>query len=248
MEVVPNNGYMYRMYANALIECKQPTAATTAYLQAWKWGGLNTPSKVSKLSTLLLNASRWHEAVDVVDPWRGRPDVTPELLNQLGVAQAQLGQDAAAEAAYRQCVERFPDYTYAHFGWAEFLQKRGAVEEAAAQDVAGLTRQPTNVPALERLAWNYTHSPDLQAHTNAEELARQAVRLTNGRDLDSLNLFAFTQAVNGQWEEAIATALQAQEIAEKIGGHSAEAIGCRARLECYRHRSLHYGEAPEALR
>ena len=236
--VVQPSGRLYHLLGDALLEQHQPAEATTAYLRAWRLGGLGTRETVLPLSTLLLNAARWPEATEILTPWRDRNDATPDLLNNLAVALTNMGQADAALPVYQRCVERFPDFVLAHFGLAALLQAKGEVGAAAAQDEAGLGLRPDWVPALTRLAWNYTHSDNLEAHESAQVLAQQAVKLTGGHEVNSLNVLAFTQAVNGRWEDAAETAAKALEVATATGESSEEIAHCRQRLECYERRQL----------
>ena len=237
-QVVKPSGRVFHLLGDAWMEEKQPAKATTAYLQAWRLGGLNSSETILPVSAMLISAGRWSEALQMLSPWRDRSDATPGLLNNLALVLAKNGRGDEALSIYRSCAERFPKFALAHFGMAELLQAQGRWEEASAQDAAGLTLQPDWLPALNRLAWNYTHSDDLPTHESAQAIAQQAVRLTQGRDASSLSVLAYTQAVNGHWEEAADTAAHALEI---VTG-SAEAEGkvgyLRRCLECYRRKEL----------
>lgn len=236
--VVRPSGRLFHLLGDAWLEAKQPAKATAAYLQAWQLGGLNSRETVLPLSVLLLRAGQWHKAVEVLTPWRSQADATPELLNNLALALVQDGRGDEALPVYQTCVQRFPNFALAHFGLAELLQARGEPNEAAAQDAAGLTLRPDWLPALNRLAWNYTHSDDLPTHESAQAIAQQAVVLTQGRDVGSLNILAYTQAVNGRWDEAVATAQRALELVTASAHAGSTVDNEQRRLEFYRRRQL----------
>ena len=232
------SGRLCQLFGDALLESGQPERATALYLQSWELGGLNNEASALLLGALLLKASRWHEAVAVLLPWSERPGASADLLSSLGAALVNDQRVAEAQEVYERCVRRFPSFAPGHFGLAAVLQTRGLVGEAAAHDEAGLNLQPDHAPALTRLAWNYTHSGDLSAHDSAEVLAQHAVALTAGRDLNSLNVLAFTQGVRARWEEAVHTAEKAVALAEGEDARSEEAAKCRERLARYRQRQL----------
>ena len=82
-----------------------------------------------------------------------------------------------------------------------------------------LAHQPDSVPALNRLAWLLaTHSDDsVRNGTDALRFATRACQLTANNDPLSLNSLAAAYAETGQFEQAVATAQRALELATTSG-------------------------------
>ena len=232
--VVQPSGRLYHLLGDTLVEANQPRRAEAAYRHL----ALLSLETGEPLGALLLKEGRWTEAAEVLGPWRDRPEATAEVLNNLAVALGNSERPEEALAVYRRCVDRFPNYALAHFGLAEMLQTRGDTLGSAAQDEAGLSLRADWIPALTRLALDYTQSGDPQTRASALVLAQHAVALSGGENLGSLNALAFAQAVNGQWDQAVRTAGTAVELANRSGASSVVAEGYRERLESYRQKRL----------
>ena len=230
--VVPPSSRMSHLLADALLDSHEPQKAMIVYRELWQRGTLES-DKVELLSTLLLRAGDWPEAIKLLGPWSDRPEATPSSLNNLGYALRKVGRNEEALAAYQHCVTRFPNYATAHFGLAELLHSQGDAAEADVQDAAGLSLQGDCVPALLRLAWDRAHSADRLTQESALYTAQRVVDLTDGHDLGGLNVLAFTQAVNGDWQQSVSTAGLAVKLATQTGCPAAETTKVRARLENY---------------
>ena len=237
VSVVQPTPRLYHLLGDALVEAKQPEKALTVYRRLWRLRQVNDEMMVA-LSTLLLQKGSWSEAIDLLAPWSHRPDPSPGLLTNYAFALKRAGRDDEALAVYQRCIARYPGYAVARFGLADLFQARGDINEAAAQDAEGLALQGDWLPALIRLSWNDAHGTDPQTRESATVLAQRAVDLTRGNDLGSLNVLAFTQAVNGRWRQAVETGGKALELASRAGGGAAEAAKCRERLESYRQNRL----------
>ena len=231
-KVVAPSPRVYHLLADAWLEAHETQKATAVYRLLWQTGALES-DKTELVGTLLLQADDWSEAIGVLDPWTKRAEATPSSLNNLAYALRKAGRDEEAVAAYRRCMERFPNYARAHFGLAELLHAQGNTGEADVQDAAGLTLQGDCVPALIRLARDRAHEADRSVQQSALSSAQRAVDLTGGRDLGGLNVLAFAQAVNGNWQQAVNTADQAVELANRAGKPAEETARTRAQLEDY---------------
>ena len=237
IKVVQPTPRLFHLLGDALVETHQLDKAVEVYLRLRDMGASNEET-TSALSTLLLRTGRWSDAIATLRPWRDRPDITADLLNNYAFALNHAGQADEALAVYRQCVTRFPDYALSHFGLAEMLATRGDLNGSAEQDAAGLTLQNDWLPALIRLAWDYAHGTDKQTLASSLGLAQRAVDLTGGRDPGSLNVLALAQAANGEWTQATATADRALDLATHLGAVPQEAAKYQARLEAYQRKEL----------
>lgn len=150
---------------------------------------------------------------------RAAPDEETVLCN-LARTLARLGRAQEAAEAYRRCARANPRSGAAALGLADTLLGLGQSAQAAAAYDATLQLQSTCIPALTRLAWLLASGVgnELPADpTRALALAERAVALSRGTDMDSLDALAVAQAVNGQWEQATATARQALAAAQHSG-------------------------------
>lgn len=225
------------LLGNAEIESKHFDKATDAYWKAWQLGSTSNATILS-LGTLLLREKRYQETAEVLAPASERADATADLLNDLALAQANSGQKDKALGTYQLCTERFPRYALARFGWAELLQKSGDLAESAVQDEAGLALCVDWLPALRRLAWDYSHSADPQTRELALKFAERAMQVSGGREPGSLNVLAFALGANGRWPEAVAAATAAMETVKTAGGSAGSTTACQVRLDCYRQGRL----------
>ena len=237
VSVVKPTPRLFHLLGDALVDTNQPGKALAIYRHLWRMGGLTEETAIP-LSTLLLRDKNWPETIAVLRPWENRADTTPGLLNNLAYALENSGHTDEALAVYQRCVERFPDYALAHFGLAELLQARGDINAAVVQDMAGLSLRADWLPALNRLALDYAQSTDPQTQASALALAVHADEITGGRDISSLNVLAFAQAANGNWEQAMGTAAKVMETATQTGRATAEVDKYRAQLESYRQKRL----------
>jgi tetratricopeptide (TPR) repeat protein len=152
-----------------------------------------------------------------------------------GIALAAQEQLDAALAEYGKALEIKPDYAEARINLGNALHRLGRAPEAVAQWGEVVRRQPNNASVLSQLAWVLATSPEAAVRNGARavELAQRAVQLRGGGNLNDLDALAAACAEAGRFDEAVATAQQAQAFASRQGKTSLAAV-FETRIKLYR--------------
>jgi tetratricopeptide (TPR) repeat protein len=139
----------------------------------------------------------------------------PELHLFLGHALASQHKYDAAEKQFAQCVRLAPKLPAGHFQWALTLVARHKTADAISHYRAALQLDPDLAEALNNLAWLLAASPDPRLRHGAEavQLASRACALTHTNDAIKIGTLANACAEAGRFEEAVAWAKKAREVA-----------------------------------
>jgi tetratricopeptide (TPR) repeat protein len=165
------------------------------------------------------NALRQKGLVDEsIRQFRSAVQIEPsyaEAHHNWGVAL--LGKGLPEEAIYHfeQAVLIDPNLANDHQLLGDLLVQKGRPQEAIAHYEAVLRIQPANLQTLNNLAWVLATSPRASVRDGARalELARQAGRLSEGRNPAVLETLAAAFAEAGKFAEAVATVRSALELA-----------------------------------
>lgn len=146
----------------------------------------------------------------------------PEALFELGEALRGWPESAAGAATILARIERIlPRRTEERllFAQAVRLQREFRTREAVALYRRQLALNPTATSAMANLAWVLAATTDenVRDPAAAAELARQAVALSEGRDLFALNALAAAQAAQGDFVGAERHVRAALALAEAAG-------------------------------
>ncbi len=157
-------------------------------------------------------AMRYYEAVLRLDP----DDV--KALYNLANAWAAAEQPQAAESQYRRVLAEAPGHVEARVNLAELLQRRGRFREAVSVLRDGPDRGPGNSVLMNNLAWLLAAAPDDRCRDGAEALriARQLCDQSGATGPRTLDLLAAAHAETGGFDDAIATALAAIQLAQEL--------------------------------
>jgi tetratricopeptide (TPR) repeat protein len=204
----------------------------------------------NNLAMLLANDGRTDEAIFHTRIALGiHPDDAP-AENNLGATLARRGQIDEAIVHFRQAVKIKPDYAQAHESLARALAMRGLNDEvnehlqlarllrALAERRELLQSRPDDVALLSETAWALATNPNksIRNGTEAVELARRAVRVSDGRQPAVLGALAAAYAEAGQFADAVQTAEQALALATSEN-KVALADALRAQIKLYRAES-----------
>lgn len=165
------------------------------------------------------------------------------------LGQAHLRRGAAGEAveAFRTTLRIEPKHVRACSELAYLLAQRGDYEVAAATLRDGLSHSPADIRLANDLAWLLATCPEADVRNGTEALllasnACQAAGQPHPRLLDTL---AAALAEAGRFDDAVATATQAADLAAAAGQTElAEVIRERAKLYA---ASQPYRESPPAV-
>ena len=191
----------------------------------------------SNLGNAMLALNRPSEAIEHLQrAVQLQPNlVTP--LYDLGNALAQAGRLPEAIEQFREAVRRQPEYPNAQLNLVLSLAQAGKFREAIEQGRRAIELIPRDVKILRLVAWIMsTHeSTEGGDPTPAVELAERACTLTGRRDIACLDTLAAAYASAGRFDDAVATAKEAWQMAQAAGqGSQAEDI--HIRLQLYRDR------------
>jgi protein O-mannosyl-transferase len=165
-----------------------------------------------------------------------RPEFA-EAQNNLGNSLLQKGRLDEAVAHLRKALEIQPDYAQAHYNLGNALLLKGEVEEAILQFQKALAIQPDSMEprrTLAGIAWRLATSPNptLRNGTRAVDLARQTDQLARGSDPMMAAILAAAYAEAGQFDQAVAAARRAMELATRQN-NAAMVAAIREQLKCY---------------
>jgi Tfp pilus assembly protein PilF len=158
-----------------------------------------------------------------------------QARRNLAALLTQRGEFAAAEAEYQSLLADEPGEYLDHLGLSGLLAAQGRVEEYIKELGETIRLNPDCVEALNNLAWALATSPHagVRDGPRAVSLAQHACELTQFRRTIFIGTLAAACAEAGRFDEAIATAQQACDVAAKNGETN---LGQRNRelLELYR--------------
>jgi protein O-mannosyl-transferase len=147
----------------------------------------------------------------------------------------------AADEQFAQSACLAPNDPMPHFRWALALVARHKNADAIAQYRAALQIQPDFPDALSNLAWLLAASPDAQLRNGAEavDLAARACALTQGAEATKLGALANACAEAGRFDEAVAWAQKASEIALAHGQTNVAAQNLELKKLYQTHHAFH---------
>ena len=167
---------------------------------------------------------------------RINPDYA-EVHDNLALALWRAGRKPEAIAQWQQAVCIKPDLARAHVRLGDALLETGNRQAAIEQYELGLQTQPDAVDAENSLAWLLATLRPAEGGNPARALvlAQRACELTNYKVAGCVNTLAAAYAATGRFDDAVATAQTAIDLAGCAGQmtlvHEAE-----TRLELYRSR------------
>jgi tetratricopeptide (TPR) repeat protein len=139
-------------------------------------------------------------------------------------AQADLGVALCARGAMDEGISHLeraiaiqPDYAAAHRDLGEAYAASGDFDAAATALARAVRLRPDDVPLLNRLGWILATVPDdgVRNGVEAVRLAERAVRLSERRDVESLDTLAAAYAETGRFDDAASAGTEALALARQ---------------------------------
>lgn len=189
----------------------------------------------SELGNTLLALGKVPEAVQ---HWEQAVQIKPDYVeprNNLAVALAQAGRIPEAVEQFRQVVRIAPDDAEARYNLGSALAASGNTHEAMAQYKQALQIHPVYPDAQDSLARLFATLPPAKGGnpTQAVVLAEAACSITSNQVAPYLDTLALTYAAAGRFDEAVATAEKALDLA-RAAGQTQLAEQIQRQLEMYR--------------
>jgi protein O-mannosyl-transferase len=167
------------------------------------------------LAAMAEEEGRWDQAIDYYRRvLQVRPDF-PQALNDLGVALQHQGRLEEAGAQFAAVMALDPRDGAAYANLASLRLKQNRPEEAIAQFRAAHRRTPYNPQVINNLAWLLATQTNAALRNGPEALAlaERAATLTGRTNANVLGTLAAAYAELGQFTNAVAAALQAEQLA-----------------------------------
>ncbi|HSY18667.1 MAG TPA: tetratricopeptide repeat protein, partial [Candidatus Acidoferrales bacterium] len=142
-----------------------------------------------------------------------------QIRRNLANLLTQQRQFAAAEEEYNSVIALAPAEYSAHLGYAGLLAIQGREEEEIAQLNETIRLNPDEIGALNNLAWLLAtcRHAGLRDGPRATILAQHACELTDWKKTLFIGTLAAAYAEAGKFDDAIATAQRACDLAAKHG-------------------------------
>ena len=181
-----------------------------------------TPGNSSAQFTLGLGFEHAGDTNRAIVCYRTAKMIEPrEFQNRRSLASllAKAGSFAAAEAEYQSLLADEPTEYLDHLGLAGLLAAQGRADESRVELNETVRLNPDCFEALNNLAWELATSPraEIRDGPRAVQLAQHACELTQFRKTIFLGTLAAAQAETGKFDDAIATAQRACDLAAKSG-------------------------------
>lgn len=157
--------------------------------------------------------------------WMAHHNLGVEIMQQAefagrsgNVSLATLKINEAIEH-YQETLKLKPDHANCHYNLGFALRLQDKIDEALEEFRKAIQYDPELVGAAQAVAWDYATNPDPRKRNAAEavRLAENAAKSTDHQDPMILDTLAAAYAEAGRFDDAINTAGQAAEIAQKAG-------------------------------
>jgi len=218
LQIYPGNGWAHENLANALLAEKKPDQAAEHFrlaIQDHPWR--LTPRK--QLGDVLMAQNKPGEAVvEFQGALRLDPN-SAELHLCLAKALARQGDIEGAKKEFTECIKLAPKDAAPYTYLAGLLSGQRNTAEAIAYYQQALRLQPDSVDALNNLAWilaTDSHA-ELRDGKQAVQLARRACEFTHDKVPLLIGTLAASYAEAGRFDEAVAAAQKAHDLALAAG-------------------------------
>jgi tetratricopeptide (TPR) repeat protein len=146
----------------------------------------------------------------------------PGLVDaRMPLGRALLGLKRPADAAvqFRTVLQREPQNLEAEIWLARTLLLEGKTSECIAEFRRAVTLQPNEVEALNDLAWLLATSAHAESRNGVEavKLASRACQISGNKQPILMGTLGAAYAESGRWDEAIAAAQKAHDLAVATG-------------------------------
>lgn len=165
---------------------------------------------------------------------RLRPDHAQTLF-QLGIVVDVQGRAEEAEKIFDAAIAADATHAEAHQWSAAALERRGKHDEALARYRKALALRPDWPEVQNGIAWILAVHPDAESRNpqQAVELARKACEATQYAVPSFVDTLATAHAAAGEFDKAVETARNAQQLAARSEGGGALAADIQTRLDLF---------------
>ena len=172
----------------------------------------------NNLGLALVSLGRVQEAKEQYEQALQINPKNAEVHNNLGNALSKAGRFQDAIQHYELALQLEPKLTEVHCNLGGALLQAGKIQDALGQYEQTLRIKPDLVEAQNNLAWVLATLPQAEGGdpVRAVSLAQRACELTGNRAPGYLDTLAVAYAAAGRFNDAIATAQKAIELAKSV--------------------------------
>jgi tetratricopeptide (TPR) repeat protein len=198
----------HNQLAKAEAECEKAVSILPGY------GLLN-----ALLGNILLMEGRFDQSIEKLNfALKADPSLVDARL-PLGRALLAKRRPGEAAAEFKAVVQHEPRNFEAHTWLGRTLMIQGKTTEGVAEFQRSLALQPNQPEVLNDLAWILAASPHAEMRNGAEavKLATRACQLVRNTQPVLIGTLAAAYAEAGRWDEAVAAAQKAHDLAAADG-------------------------------
>jgi tetratricopeptide (TPR) repeat protein len=185
-----------------------------------------------RLDRLPETMGHWEQALRI------KPDYAEAHYN-LGLALARRGRLPEAIGHWEQTLQIDRNDAEAHYNLGLAFEQTGRIREAIGHYEQALRINPDSTGLQNNLAWLLATFTDFSDPVRAVTLAERACKLTNHRVAAYLDTLAAAYAAADRFNDAIATAQKAIELANDAG-RAQVAREIQSRLQLYREKRAYH--------
>ena len=233
VRIGPDAAEAHQLLGYALSTAGQTEAAIRHWQRALALAP-DQPAVRLQLATALIETGRVDEAETYLQELAATDPTNPAVLTARGMLRLRQGRFREALHDLTAAVRRRDDMPRAHLYLGTVRNQLGMTEQAVAAFRRAIELRPDFPQALNNLAWIYATAQDDEHRRpkQAVELAERAVQLTGRGNPSLLDTLAAAYATAGRFDDAVATAREAMQLAQSTGA-TPLAASLRERLELY---------------
>jgi len=218
LQEAPDDPLRHDAVATIYLEARRLDEAILHFGRSLELNPASAPTQYNLGYALALRGRRDDAVLRFREALRLDPDYA-QAHNNLAAMLQLAGQFDEAVTHYRRALALRPDNVEARGNLAQLLSRQGRAAEAVSEFEQLLAVKPADPQALSGLAWIRATAGDSAVRNprQAVELAERAAAATHRRDLAALDALAAAYAAAGRFDEAVATAQAAVELAVAAG-------------------------------
>jgi tetratricopeptide (TPR) repeat protein len=196
------------------------------------------------LGDLFIRIGKTKEAITNLEESLALQPDQPEVNTMLGKAYLAEHQTDLATSAFEKALRLYRDDPEAEMGLAMLCGEAGQNAEAMVHYRRVIEIEPNSENALNNLAWLLATTPDARLRNGPEAVrfAERACKLTHDEQAFFIGTLAAAYAEAGKFEQAVATAQRAYDVA-LAHGQKAVAVNNQHLMESYKSGQAFHGEA-----
>jgi tetratricopeptide (TPR) repeat protein len=217
----PSSNLAWHFLGKLLARNGDNAGAQNAYQTSLQYASFNGDRKdtYNDLGDSFASAGQYDQAVAAYQSSLQLSPDQPDTQVKIGQCFLQIQSADQADAAFQAALDLQPDNSDAHAGLGMILQSQGRDADAITHYRQALAARPDSLLALNNLAWLLAtdSDPTLRNGPQAVTLAKRACEQTHYQKAFLIGTLAAAYAEAGQFDDAIAAAQKARDVATTNG-------------------------------